>query len=262
MAGARISRAIGGGIFGTDAAGYHGARLDYPAALFDRLEAYSGGLRGSNVFEVGAGTGIATRALSARGPARLTIIEPDPILAARLGADGYETVNDGFEAAVTPVAQYDVGVAASSIHWVDPVLAHGRARALLRAGGTWAIWWNVYRAAGIGDAFADALLPRLEAVAMPPSEAPYRHYSLDEDEHREALAAAGFGDVEFRAWRRERMLSAPEMRALYETFSFIRVLPADDRAATLDLISELVHGEFAGLAPNVVLTPLYLARAQ
>ncbi|MDB5672906.1 MAG: methyltransferase type 11 [Alphaproteobacteria bacterium] len=262
MIGARIGRAIGGGIFGTDAAGYHGARLDYPEALFDRLDAYAGGLHGASIFEVGAGTGIATRALGARGPARLTIIEPDPVLAARLGADGFETVNAAFESAETPFTAYDVGVAASSIHWVDPALAHRRARSLLRAGGTWAIWWNVYRAQGIGDAFADALLPRLAGLAMPPSEAADRHYSFEERAHRAALAESGFDGIEFHVWRRERMLSASEMRSLYDTFSFVRALPAGERLATLDSISDLVESEFAGSAPNVVLTPLYLARAR
>src|SRR5438067_1595351 len=69
MLDARIDRAVGSGIFGTDAAGYDGARPGYPEALFDRLDAYAGGLRGAKLFEVGAGTGIATRALGARAPA-------------------------------------------------------------------------------------------------------------------------------------------------------------------------------------------------
>jgi hypothetical protein len=160
-----------------------------------------------------------------------------------------------------PIQGYDVGAAASCIHWVDPLHAHARARSLLRPGGTWAIWWNVYRSHNIGDAFADALIPHLAGLTMPPSENAERHYSLDEEAHRAALAAAGFGEIEFHLWRRERSLSPAEMRNLYATFSFVRTLPADRRTTILDLIESLVETEFGGRAPNVLLTPLYLARA-
>jgi SAM-dependent methyltransferase len=260
-AAARIDRAVGGGIFGIDAAGYDDARANYPDALFERLQAYAGDLGGRAIFEVGAGTGIASRALRARGPGRLTLIEPDAVLAGRLANEGFEAVCAPFETAALPCHAYDAGVAASSIHWVDPVHAHRRAHALLRAGGTWAIWWNVYRERGIGDAFADALLPRLAGFAMPPSEAADHHYSLDQAAHRAALLEAGFGAIEHHVWRRERLLSGPEMTNLYATFSFVRALPAAARTALLEMIGGLVEKDFGGRAPNVVLTPLYLARA-
>jgi SAM-dependent methyltransferase len=229
--------------------------------LFERLQAYAGDLSGRAIFEVGAGTGIASRALRARGPGRFTLIEPDAVLAGRLANEGFEALCAPFETAALPRHAYDAGVAASSIHWVDPVHAHKRAHALLRAGGTWAIWWNVYRERGIGDVFADTLLPRLAGFAMPPSEAADHHYSLDEAVHRAALVEAGFETIEHHVWRRERLLSATEMTALYASFSFVRALPDAERAALLDMIAGLVDRDFGGRAPNVVLTPLYLARA-
>jgi SAM-dependent methyltransferase len=257
----RLDRSVGGAIFGTDAAGYGSARADYPAELYDRIEAEAGGLNGRALFEVGGGTGIATRALAARGPARLTVIEPDPVLADGLCFAGFETICAPFEAADLPAGSFDLGVAASSIHWVDPEAAHRKARRLLRPGGSWAIWWNVYRAQGVGDAFADALLPRLAGLAMPPSEAADRHYSLEEDKHRAALAEAGFGEVTFHRWRRERILSPARMLALYASFSFVRALPVPEREEVLAMIHDMAEGQFRGHAPNVVLTPLYLARA-
>jgi SAM-dependent methyltransferase len=230
--------------------------------LFERLDAYAGGLAGRAIFEVGPGTGIASRALRSRRPARLALIEPDPVLATDLAAAGLDTLCAPFEAADLPESSFDVGVAASSIHWVDPVFAHERARTLLRPGGTWAICWNVYRERGIGDAFADALLPRIAALPMPPSEALNHHYSLDEQAHRAALDAAGFVDVEFHLWRRERFLSSQEMVELYASFSFVRALGGPERVALLDRIAEMVRRDFGGRAPNVVLTPLYLSRAR
>ena len=256
----RIDRSVGSGIFGADAAGYDSARPGYPEALYDRLDAYAGGLSGSKLFEVGAGTGIATRALAVRAPSRLTLIEPDPVFAGNLRAAGFEVVNEPLETAKLPIQGYDVGAAASCIHWVDPAQAHARARSLLRPGGVWAIWWNVYRERGIGDAFADALLPRLDGFAMPPSEAADHHYALDEETHREALLAAGFGAIEHHVWRRERLLSAAEMTRLYATFSFVRALPPAERTALLEMIRGLVERDFGGSAPNIILTPIYLAR--
>ena len=230
--------------------------------MFDRIDAYAGGLAGRAIFEVGPGTGIASRALRDRRPARLALIEPDRVLAANLSSAGFETLCASFEAADLAEGSFDTGVAASSIHWVDPVFAHKRGRTLLRPGGTWAICWNVYRQRDIGDAFADALLPRIAALPMPPSEAADRHYSLDERAHRAALEAAGFVDIEFHLWRRERLLTDREMVNLYASFSFVRALAGPERVELLDMIAEMVRRDFNGRAPNVVLTPLYLSRAR
>ena len=261
MVATRIERATGAGIFGTDASGYDRARADYPAEMFDAIEEYAGGIRGSRIFEVGAGTGIASRALLAREPARLSLIEPDPVLARGLHQAGFETVASPFETAELPARGYDIGLAASCIHWVEPERSHIRARELLRPDGTWAICWNVYRSADIGDPFADIMVRRLAALPLPPSEAADRHYSLDEAKHREDLRAAGFTDVRFHIWRRERLLSGEEIRSLYASFSFVRALPERERMLLLDEIANLVRSEFGGSAPNVVLTPLYLAKA-
>ena len=259
--GTRIERATGAGIFGTDASGYDNARADYPAEMFDAIDAYAGGIKGRSVFEVGPGTGIASRALLRREPARLTLIEPDPVLARGLQEAGFETVESAFETAELQLSSYDIGLAASCIHWVDPERSHVRARDLLRADGTWAICWNVYRSPSIGDPFADLIAPRLATLPLPPSEAADRHYSLDEAKHRADLEAAGLIDVQFHIWRRERVLSATEMRALYASFSFVRALPEPERIAFLDETASVVERDFNGNAPNVVLTPLYLARA-
>lgn len=261
MAAARIERATGAGIFGMDASGYDSARANYPAEMFDTIDEYAGGIRERRVFEVGAGTGIASRALLTREPSRLTLIEPDPILARRLQQAGFETIQAPFETAELPARRYDIGLAASCIHWIDPNRSHIRARELLVAGATWAICWNVYRASGIGDPFADRMVRRLARLPLPPSEADDRHYSLDEAKHREDLRSAGFTDVRFHVWRREHFLSGEEMRALYASFSFVRALTERERMPLLDEIANLVGSEFGGSAPNVVLTPLYLARA-
>src|SRR3954465_12788071 len=63
------------------AAIYHPARPAYPAALVDALVALSGLAPGDRVLEIGAGTGIATAALAARGLG-VVAVERAPELAA------------------------------------------------------------------------------------------------------------------------------------------------------------------------------------
>jgi ubiquinone/menaquinone biosynthesis C-methylase UbiE len=54
-------------VFDTAAAAYDAARPSYPSALFDQLEERAGPLAGRLVLDWGAGTGIASRQLAARG---------------------------------------------------------------------------------------------------------------------------------------------------------------------------------------------------
>ncbi|QDZ07926.1 class I SAM-dependent methyltransferase [Sphingomonas panacisoli] len=258
----RIDRGVGRSIFGLDPAGYHAARLDYPDALYERIfDRADFPVRA--VVEIGAGTGHATAKLLAPGVERLVAVEPDAALADYLrttfAGGPVDVVNSDFVAA--PIdGRFDLAAAASSFHWLDPDAALGRIHALLRPGGRIALWWNAYRQPGIGDPFADATMPLLDGIDLPPSESMRGHYSLDADLHIGRLREGGFDAIEHHVFRRERMLSAADARALYASYSFVRALPDDRRTALLDAIGDLVDREFGGSAPNVVLTALYLGR--
>lgn len=56
-------------------------------------------------------------------------------------------------------------------------------------------------------------------------------------------------------------LRSRAMCALYDSYSFVRVLPALQRRELLGRIAQLVEDRFGGRAPNVVQTPLYTAVA-
>ncbi|MEO5494969.1 MAG: class I SAM-dependent methyltransferase [Sphingomonas sp.] len=262
--GGRLARETGRAVFGVDPAGYHSARLDYPAELYDLIldRAESEHLRA--IAEIGPGTGLATQHLLPSASERYVAIEPDPALADYLrnafSDDVFEVVKADFVAAPLE-GQFDLIAAASVFHWLDPDAALARIRTLLRPGGRVAIWWNAYRNPGIGDPFADATMPLLDGIDLPPSESMRGHYSLDAELHVSRLRGAGLVDVEQRLFRRERMLSAVDVRALYSSYSFVRALPAERRTALLDSLASLVDDQFGGTAPNVVLTALYFASA-
>lgn len=256
--GARLPRVAGRNVFGSDVAAYHTARAAYPDALYRLIAARAPGF--AAIGEIGPGTGLATSALAMFDPTRFVAFEPDPLLAAHLRTrfPKLDVVDEDFCSADV-AGGFDLIGAASSFHWLDPDLALPRLRALLRPGGCLALWWNVYRATGIGDPFAEAVAPLLEGLELPPSEAADRHYALDEDMHRASLAAAGFQHIDYQVFRCERVLTPEQARALYASFSLVRLLVPERKELLLDAIAALVADRFGGAVTSTILTPIYLA---
>jgi SAM-dependent methyltransferase len=131
---------------------YDRGRPGYPDAVFDAL----GPLSGLDVADVGAGTGIATRALVRRG-ARAVAVDPSRPMLARavdrseglvaLVADGaHLPLRDG---------SVDLVTFAQSWHWLDPELRDDEVHRVLRPGGRWAGWWNHARGAPWLDRYWD-----------------------------------------------------------------------------------------------------------
>lgn len=257
----QLGRDAGQAIFGADAAGYHAGRIGYPDELYDIVLADLP--NNPAVLEVGAGTGLVTEALLARGVGELVAVEPSPKLVAftrqRLPDPRLTLLTAAFPD-VTIERQFDLAVCAAAFHWMEPYAALAKVRSLLKPGGRWAVWWNSYRNHGVGDPLADEITPLLDGVALPPSDGLVGHYSLDVPFHTRVIEDGGFADVEHHLFRRERTLDAAEVRALYASYSYVRLLASADRDRLLDRITDLVDGKFSGRAPNVVLTSLYTGR--
>ena len=123
-----IARTAGRVLFGENARAYAAFRPGYPERVFDILRARCGAGEGRTVFEVGAGTGLATAPLLAMG-CRVTAVEPDAKLAALLVdsqaayAERLAVQVGPFEEAALSPGSFDLGIAATSLHWVDPDLA-------------------------------------------------------------------------------------------------------------------------------------------
>ncbi|MFD9001009.1 class I SAM-dependent methyltransferase [Streptomyces sp. NPDC059582] len=130
--------------FNAAAAQYAANRPAYPPALFDAVEDLAGRpLNGARVADIGAGTGIATGLLHARG-ADVIAVEPGEGMAAQLRRSLPEVplVRGNGNALPLATASVDFLTYAQAWHWTDPTYAIPEALRVLRPGGALALWWN------------------------------------------------------------------------------------------------------------------------
>ncbi|MCG6497248.1 class I SAM-dependent methyltransferase [Kitasatospora sp. A2-31] len=133
------------GSFGSVASEYDRARPTYPEELFDELERLAGRpLKGARVLDVGAGTGIATRLLAARGAA-VVAVEPNDGMGAQFLASspGLPLVRGSGDDLPFHDGSADVVTYAQAFHWTHPERSIPEAVRVLRPGGALATFWNV-----------------------------------------------------------------------------------------------------------------------
>ncbi|MGH6693955.1 class I SAM-dependent methyltransferase [Sphingopyxis sp.] len=255
-----LDRAVGTIAFGADVAGYAAGRLDYPGELFAILAERGGLAPAVHVLEIGPGTGQATRELLDAGAARVVAVEPDPELSAHLRAWGearLDVANMPFGPAVQGDRSFDLIVAATAFHWLEAGPALGDVRRLLKPGGGFAMWWNVFCEPG-EDRLFDALF---DGLARPPSMLSDQHYSLDAAARTADLAAAGLTRIEHVMLERRIAMTPASLRALFATFSAVRQLPQEQREARLDAVEAQALRERGERFDRVFQTPLYIARS-
>jgi ubiquinone/menaquinone biosynthesis C-methylase UbiE len=127
------------GLFDSVAELYDACRPGYPDELVAGMVATSGVGPGRRVLEIGCGTGQLTRQLVTYG-AEFTAIDlgPSMIAVARrhLPADRVALHVSSFEDYSAPDGMFDLIVAATAFHWIDPEVAWAKIVRLL-APGAW-----------------------------------------------------------------------------------------------------------------------------
>jgi SAM-dependent methyltransferase len=136
MTGPALDRALS---FGAAAARYDELRPGYP----EEALRWPLGERPVRVVDLGAGTGILTRAVRALGH-EVIAVEPDDQMRACLAAASPEvTVLAGrAEQIPLPDGSVDAAVAGQAYHWFDPVPSQAEVARVLRPGGVFAPLWN------------------------------------------------------------------------------------------------------------------------
>lgn len=258
----------GRALFGRDTNAYQKGRPDYPLPIFALLKKYCGPEIYRMAFEIGPGTGQATEHLLEMGY-QVKAIEPDHNLAIKLkerlgrySQDSFSVINSTFEDAPLEPGCFDLGIAATSFHWIEPVSGPERIFQLLRPGGWFAMWWTVF-----GDPHnVDAFMQKTEHLfsplsASPSNKAGHRHpYPLQKRERLDDLAKAGFTGIISDEHRWESEMDATQTRQLISTFSPVARLSETERKRLLDEIEMIVEKDFGGKVRRNFVTAIYLAR--
>jgi SAM-dependent methyltransferase len=253
--------------FGAGAANYDTARPQYPERVFSLLREHCGLQAGTRTFEVGPGTGLATRRLLELGASPLVAVEPDDRLAAVLRTRSpdkhLQIINLPFEDAELQEASFDLGVSATAFHWLDQRPALAKVATVLKPGGCWAMWWNVFGDLQRYDAFHEATQELLSGMATSPSQRlNWRHpFALDTEARIADLGSVGaFTELDVEILRWTLVLDPAQVRALYATYSQFSVLEEAERNRLLDGLFEIAAQEFGGRVERNMSTPIYTCR--
>lgn len=258
----------GRSLFGIDPKNYDRIRPPYPEQVYGFLLSTGAAHPDASTLEIGAGNGLATRRLLELGANPLTVIEPDRQFATILAsmAEAYNAefrcIEEPFEEADLPLAQYDLVAAATSFHWVQPSTGLAKVAAVLRPGGHVALWWNVFGDVEQKDPFHDATQAIFQSLATSPSRAPNAlPYAVDTAARFRDFSDTGqFDTPKHIAHRWTLELSTEQVGALYATFSPISRLPERQRETILYRLMDIAESDFGGVVTRNMVSPVYVAR--
>jgi SAM-dependent methyltransferase len=242
---------------------YDRVRPGYPAALFDDLAELTGIGPGTRVLEIGPGTGQATLPLAERGCQVVAVeLGPDLAAVARRNLASFpsvEVVTAAFEEWPLPVEPFDLVVAATAFHWIDPALRVDKVADALRPGGSLATVTTHHIAGGDELFFAEAqdCYVRWDpdtpvALSLKPAiDIPSSHYGLDR--------SARFGPGTLRRYEWDRSYTTASYRELLLTYSGHRALDPEAQGNLLGCIAELIDTGYGGQITKRYLTELRVA---
>lgn len=279
-------RRSAGGVFDRIADLYDRARPPYPGSAVEDLVRSCELTDSSRIVEVGCGTGQLTMALAGTG-AMILAVEPGPALAALArdnlaGRPAVEVRTTSFEDIDARPGSFDLVVAATSFHWVDPAIGYPKAAELLRPDGSLALLTNAHAAGGnhTHPPFADAVRQLHQHLA--PAIGDWTFPTAEEI----AARAAGGRDMACLWARIDRntaeppdvsgWFEAPAVRcypwmATYDRESYVEMLASqssyalmepDQRAALLEGIGSLVDDLLGGWVTKQYVTVLAIAQAR
>ncbi len=213
--------------FGPVAAAYERGRPGYP----DDAARWAVGRDTGAVLDLGAGTGKLTRALAALGY-QTYAVEPDDAMRAVLEATSPSThVSPGSaETVPLPAASVDAVVVAQAWHWFDHARAAAEVRRVVRPGGHVALLYNI----------RDERVPWVERFACATGE---RFGSASQRlEFGGVRDVPGFGPVENREFGHVERLTIDDLTALARSFSFVALLPDDERRHVIEAVEAIGRG--------------------
>jgi SAM-dependent methyltransferase len=197
--------------------------------------------------DLGAGTGLLTRALARRVP-RVVAVEPDGRMAAVLrarssdaGLSGIDVLQGTGEAIPLPDASADGVFASSAWHWMDPERAPLEAARVLRDGARLGVIWTGRDRAADWLREADSF--RRARQAAPDAE------GEDRPRHRRrelSLPAGLFGSVEAASFTFTRRMRVDDVVGHLATYSGAITASPQEREAALATARTVLERRFPG----------------
>jgi SAM-dependent methyltransferase len=220
--------------FGTDAERYDRTRPRYPDAMVERIVAAS---PGSDVLDVGCGTGIEARQFQAAG-CKVLGVEPDARMADFARRSGAEVEVATFEDWDAAGREFDAVVAGQAWHWVDPVAGAAKAAAVLRPGGRLAMFWHAFQLpSDVAEAFAavyQRVVPDSPFNVQPTRQALDGYQVLFAKAADGIRQAGGFSDPEQWRFDWEQSYTRDAWLDQMPTHGTLTQLPSDKLAEVLE----------------------------
>ena len=230
---------------------YDRYRPGYATEAIDALVELSGPPEGADVLEIGAGTGKLTVPLAERGFA-ITAVEPGERMADLLAQrvrhwPTVRIVRSTFEAAPIEPRAFDLVVAATSFHWLDPERRYDLAANALRPGGAIGLIRNDHVAAPSNEAYIAGVRPIYERHAPELLDDLSLPMPDDPPGFAEDMAASGrFVGIVQRQFRWDHRFTAATLTGMLGTHSEHRALPRRRRSALLREIRDFVERDLGG----------------
>jgi SAM-dependent methyltransferase len=252
--------------FDQDVDRYERARHGYPPALFDDLFALVPA--GSEVCEVGPGTGQATVDLLARG-AHVTAVELGAAMAQRLAtrfgqhSGLVEVINAPFEHAELADDAFDAVFSATAYHWVPTWAQTTQPVRILRRAGVLAIVDTLQVDAPVDDGFWERVQPIFDrhGAGRRPEDPPVTPPDEVTPSMLAVLRASDqFDDVELGRYRWDQRYTTDQYGELHRTYSGWLAMPEAAGEALLADIRAFIDSDYGGHIVRPLVITLLTAR--
>jgi hypothetical protein len=264
-----INRIEGRRAFGLDPIGYDRSRPEYPPEIYQLLEGRCGLRLAARVFEIGPGTGLATKRLLDLGADPLVVGEPDERLANYLKV-ALGKISKRIEIRVASFEDVLLPKRFSIWEWPQQLsiglIKRLRSKRLLRfcaPGGWWAMWWTVCGNPSKPDNFYEAVGHLFQGLDRSPSSGSTQGppFALEVDARIADLRSTGkFEKIENQMFRTSEIFQTAELLELYGTFSEISRLGPIERNRLLEKLAEIADKQFNGRVEKPIVTSIYLAK--
>jgi SAM-dependent methyltransferase len=243
---------------------YDEVRPSYPTTLIDDIIELSSLPVDGRILEVGCGTGIATRPFGERGYPMLSIdIGTELLNVARNNLRDHTNVefrHAAFEDLGSTAGTFDLMIAATAFHWIDPESGYPAVADILNPGGSMAIFTGYHPEPLTG--FFDEVQEIYQRV-VPEWPDPRQGTPVAQriaQKSSEIDRCKVFHPVTVKTYPWSRVYDTDRYLKLLNTFSGHRLLEGARRAELFDGIRNMIDSKYGGQVERPYLTTLYFAR--